>query len=241
MGIKMHLSKNLHHAYLLEGERDKLALEVLAFLKTIDFKTSGNPDFAHIVLDTLRAEDARSLKSMMTEKSLTGEKRIFLISVNSFLLDAQNTLLKMFEEPVPHTHIFLIVPDASSLLKTFFSRFYFISALEEAGEELETKKFLNMPKTERLEFIKEFLVEEDWEDENGEEITPTDSVRAKASRFLNSLESRLYDSLVKDKNMVDIFEHFFKVRQFLRQPGSSVKNLMESVAFILPVLPQKKV
>ena len=39
------------------------------------------------------------------------------------------------------------------------------------------------------------------------------------------------------QNSLQICLHqIFKVREFLRQPGSSVKNLMESVALIIPVL-----
>jgi len=32
-----------------------------------------------------------------------------------------------------------------------------------------------------------------------------------------------------------MFQHFLKVREFLRMPGSSAKNLMESVALIIPI------
>ena len=41
---------------------------------------------------------------MGTEKSFSGSKKIFVLCVNTFSLDAQNVLLKMFEEPIEHTH-----------------------------------------------------------------------------------------------------------------------------------------
>src|SRR2546425_1184663 len=67
-----------------------------------------------------------------------------------------------------------------------------------------------------------------------------DSARSKALRFLNAIESNLHRSLREDPERHNFpaacLEQIFKVRKFLRMPGSSVKSLMESVALTLPVL-----
>ena len=154
-------------------------------------------------------------------------------------MEAQNTLLKIFEEPIENTHFFIIVPNADALLKTLVSRFYLIRT--KAGLENELKdaeKFIKMPKTERIDFIKELLVEEE-EDEENEKIE-TSTAHSKALKFLNALEVVLsktpFDKTVS-KGVFDIntcFQHIFKIREFLNQPGSSAKNLMESVALIIP-------
>src|SRR3989344_4999324 len=95
-----HLSKNsLHHAYLIEGDREKIVPEILEFLKSLGIE-KGNPDFFHIELDSFKIDDARNLKSYATEKGFSMDKKVFLISANSFLLEAQNSLLKLFEEPI---------------------------------------------------------------------------------------------------------------------------------------------
>lgn len=249
--ILKHLDKNnLHHAYLIEGIREEIVPEILDFIETLGIKTTGNADFSYITLDSFKIENARELKAFSVEKGMTTSKRIFLISANNFLLEAQNTLLKMFEEPIENTHFFLIVPDASALLKTFVSRFYLISTKQNEGENLkEVENFISMPLQKRIDFIKELLIEEDAEDENGEEIVVLNSPRSKALRFLNQLEGVLYKNYLENfergrfqskiggirKNFPsNCFMHFFKVRQFLRQPGSSAKNLMESVAIIVP-------
>ncbi len=140
--ILNHLDKNnLHHAYLIEGTRDEIVPEILEFFQNLGVETVGNPDFIQISIDNFKIEEAFSLRSMSADKSLTvalsaqGGKKIFIICANSFSLDAQNVLLKMFEEPIENTHFFLIVPDANTLLKTLVSRFYFISIKSELGEE----------------------------------------------------------------------------------------------------------
>lgn len=100
----------------------------------------------------------------------------------------------------------------------------------------EAEKFIAMPFKNRVDFIKELLTEIE-EDEEGNGITVLDSTRSKALKFLNALEF-VMSKTVFDKNISrtvpDMFQHFFKVREFLRMPGSSAKSLMESVAFAIP-------
>jgi hypothetical protein len=242
--ITKHLDKNnLHHAYLLEGARDEITGEILKFCESINIKTSGNPDFYHIAIDNFKIDEALDLRAMSTNKSFSTGKKIFLLCVNTFSLDAENVLLKMFEEPIENTHFFLIVPDVNSLLKTLISRFYLISPIPGIGEEAkEAEKFINMPLKNRIDFIKELLVAP--EAPTPERIgVPTfdesqnigkDGTRAKALKFLNALESVLHKKVSKGTFDTGVFEHIFKVREFLRMPGSSTKTLMESVALVIP-------
>jgi hypothetical protein len=233
MGILEHLDKdNLHHAYLIEGAREEIVPEILAFCENINIKTSGNPDFCHISIDNFKIDEAFDLRAMSVSKGFSATKKIFLVSVNSFSLDAQNVLLKMFEEPVPDTHFFVIVPDTNALLKTFVSRFFLISPIPGVGVGItEAEKFVAMSERDRLDFIKELLTEPEEEDEEGNEIVALDSTRSKAIKFLNALESVLHNNFLKNK---DCFGYIFKVREFLRMPGSSTKSLMESVALMIP-------
>src|SRR3989338_727926 len=221
---------NLHHACLIEGEREEVLPLVINFIESSGIKTTGNPDFSHIQIDTLRIEDARNIKSLSSEKSVSGGKRVFLITANNFLLEAQNSMLKIFEEPVPGTHFFLVVPDKNILLKTLASRFHVVSHNGAEKKEKDAEKFIAMPITKRIDFLKELLAEPE-----DEEDAMIDSARSKALKFLNDLEETLHKSLVS-KSLFDtgVFEHIFKVRKYLRMPGSSAKNLMEYLALTLP-------
>lgn len=244
--IKDHLSKdNLHHAYLIEGEKEEILAELFDFMAKIGIKTSGNPDFCVITLDSFRIEDARNLKSFGSERSISPDlsreinKKIFIISVNNFLLEAQGTLLKIFEEPIENTHFFLIVPDAGILLPTLVSRFYLIKHNSKKHKELtEVQNFISLPLKDRISFIKDLISEEDFEDN---ENVNENSARTKANKFLDSLEFLLQQKIISDENnsknkFLFSFDQIFKVREFLRQPGSSVKSLMESIAVVIPRL-----
>lgn len=238
MSILEYLDKeNLHHAYLIEGARDEIVSEIMKFCESINIKTSGNPDFIHISIDNFKIDEAFDLRAMSSNKSFSSEKKIFIICFNNISLDAQNVLLKIFEEPIENTHFFLIVPDTNSLLKTVVSRFYLIKTEVRKEENFKgAEKFISMPLKNRIDFIKELLIEEEAEDEEGNEIVVLDSTRSKALKFLNALELVLHKKLVSKVPFdTSFFEHFFKVREFLRMPGSSTKNLLESVALIVPI------
>lgn len=242
MKISEHLDKdNLHHAYLIEGRREEILVEILAFVKSLGIETTGNADVFHISLDSFKIEDARNLKSHAVEKGFTtalsaqAGKKIFIISANSFLLEAQNSLLKMFEEPIYNTHFFLVVPDANTLLETLVSRFYLIKSqtgLE--GELSNAEKFIAMSLRSRVDFIKELLAEAE-EDSERNEIIALDSTRSKALKFLNALESVLHQKAMPKRHFdTSYFHQIFKAREFLRMPGSSIKTLTESVALVVP-------
>lgn len=259
MNLTDHLNKNnLHHAYLIEGGHEEIVPEILEFLEDIGVKTVGNSDFLHVKFDSLKIDDARDLKSYGNQKSFSDRKKFFLVTANNILLEAQNSLLKMFEEPIENTHFFIIIPDANVLLPTFISRFYSISTSREVvGEAEEIERFLALSLSDRIQFMKDLLIEDDDEDEDGNEKIVLNSARAKALKFLNDLEYVLHHKIL-NKNKVQensavftlpgapggsyaaqnfpapCFEHLFKVRELLRMPGSSAKSLMESVALIVP-------
>ncbi|MDQ3075676.1 MAG: hypothetical protein M3Q34_00920 [bacterium] len=232
-----HINKNnLHHAYLIEGNKEEVIPEIFSLLKELNIETKANPDFLQIDLDSFKIDDARTLKSLTSEMSFSNDiasKKVFIISANSFLLEAQNSLLKVFEEPIENTHFFIVAPSTQIFLPTLLSRFYVIK--NNSGTNLDVKEaqlFIQMPLGQRIDYLKDLLkgTEDDEESE-------TDSPRTKALRFLDGLEQVLHKSYISktvfDKN-TNTFEQIFKVRKYLRQPGSSAKSLMESVALSIP-------
>ncbi|MBS3923545.1 MAG: hypothetical protein KGZ37_10435 [Nitrosarchaeum sp.] len=235
--------ENLHHAYLLLGNRDFLLPKVMELIEGLGTTTVSNPDFFKLEIDTFKIEDARTLKSLTSEKTFgSGEdtKKVFVIAANQFLLEAQNTLLKIFEEPRENVHFFIISPNVQTFVPTLLSRFFVIKNAEEglphacgspsfAGAD---NPFLNMNLAQRIEFIKNMLAEPKEEDE---EESAGDSPRTVALNLLNSIEGSLYQKFLNNKfTKLEVFEHIFKVRHNLRQPGSAPKMLLESVALAIP-------
>lgn len=231
--ISIHLDRdNLHHAYLIEGEREVVLPQILEFVAGLGMKVLGNPDLYQVFFDSFKIEDARNLRKDTQEKSASSGKKIFIIYANSFLIEAQNTLLKMFEEPNQDVHFFVITPSKDVLLHTLVSRFYVIKNDDRLNDTKLALEFVSSSLLKRLDMIKSLLTEEDDES--------IDSPRSVSIKFLDSLEVVLHDKFLgnvsKSVNNVAFFDHMFKVREFLRQPGSSPKTLMESVALTMPNL-----
>ena len=67
-----HLDKNnLHHAYLIEGDRNEILPQILKFTEDLGIKTSGNPDFCQIIIDNFKTEEALNLRGMASESGFT--------------------------------------------------------------------------------------------------------------------------------------------------------------------------
>ena len=71
MGILEHFDKeNLHHAYLIEGEKKgNFTSNFKKLMEDLEIPTLANPDFSHISIDSFKIDDARFLKSLGNNKS----------------------------------------------------------------------------------------------------------------------------------------------------------------------------
>jgi hypothetical protein len=221
-------SANMHHAYLFESSDKAIREEIKLF--TDKLKQEGY-EVLDIAMDSLKMDESAELRKINSTKSVEG-KKLFLISANSISLDAQNNLLKVIEEPGINTHFFIIVPDINSLLGTFISRFQVIRIEDSKKGENEVKNFLKLSLSERINFLKNFI-------KNSEDIAEDggDSLRSQAHSFLNNLEKTLLDEANGGRELIkyrEAIDQIFTARRYLRQAGSSPKNLLESVAMAIP-------
>ena len=222
---------SLHHAYLLVGEREALLAELVSFIeKDLEIATHGNPDFWHGSHDSLSIEEGRNLKEMQEMRSLSGGRKIFVVSANTITEPAQNSLLKVFEEPTPGTHFFLIMPSAEGLLPTFRSRVLLIEQ-EKSGEESPlralAKEFLAAKAGERMALAKDFA----------DDISDEKRVRTDAVGLVSNIEALLYEKTRGKKlnaEQAANFAELLKIKDYLGDRSASVKMLLEHLALLLP-------
>lgn len=213
-----------HHAYLIAGERRGVRLALNRFFENeLKLKIRGNPDFIFAEYDTFTIDEARALKDWQSKRPAAGERKFFVLALNSATSEAQNSLLKVLEEPTVGTHFFLIAPSADIFLPTVRSRlFIFKFAGEKVADETKTtEKFLKSKSGERLAFAKSFA----------DEIADGKKTKTDAIKFLDTLELVLWE-----KNLVEaaVFEQLFQAKIFLRGRAPSVKMLLENLALLLP-------
>jgi DNA polymerase III delta prime subunit len=105
-----------------------------------DLKREG-PDTRHVVTDSFGIDEARALIANSSRRPLGGGKHRFVIVTRSLTVEAQNALLKLFEDPPADTHFYLIVPHESALIPTLRSRLI---------EEVTTKNAVDLEATEEF-------------------------------------------------------------------------------------------
>lgn len=219
--------EKLHHAYCLEGET-KFILPALRqeLFSSLGVTTAHNPDFWELQVPSFSIAHARELINRQARKGFGGDPKFFVVATSAIQTEAQNALLKVFEEPTPKTHFFLIIPTAQDLLPTLRSRLQIIRPKFTPDSALvgEAKEFLSQSPAKRLVFIKENLL-----------IPVSEGGRERARQFLNDLERELL-SLGRpiSPERARILSELASCRDFLSDRAPSLKLILEHLALVIP-------
>ncbi len=221
-----------HHAYLLEGAFDIVRSPLARRVEEdLGVNARGNPDFSVLEYALFGIDEARELAERASRRPVAGDRQVLVIGALSLTREAQNALLKLFEEPGEGTHFFLIVPSAESLLPTLRSRLAVLDAGEfgvgaaqngaSGADALSPEQFLSSSSVERLAMVKSLIVTKD---------------APGAARFLENLERvlRARSGALIARDDVFLFESLARCRSYLRDRSPSVKMILEYIAAVLP-------
>ena len=196
-----------------------LSLELISAATIADanvpkaYATPGT-DVHHIVVDQFGIDTARALQRRAYERPFQETEQVFVIATQGITSEAQNALLKLFEEPPQTTRFILIVPRITILLPTLRSRFSASSTAGFVPLETTAAAFVAMPYQERLEVVANKAKEKDigWMDELVYGLAAHQSVRANhtAQKALAMVE------------------------RYLHLRGASRKQLLEHLALTIP-------
>lgn len=210
------LNNLTHHAYCLVNVQSDQILATL--FKVHKIETKANPDFFHEKYETLGIDESRRIKEIHSSKSfVTGSKRIFIIETSNITHEAQNSLLKIFEEPHEFTHFFILMPSASTLLPTLRSRLLIIEGEKGERDQSEIKKFLKLSPKDKIAYVDEIA-----KDISDEKLEKSDAVK-----FLSSLELVLSENTEKNQRPL---KAILKARDYMNDRSPSIKQLLEFVA-----------
>lgn len=217
----MHRSRRLHHAYVIEDGGEARA-ELLRFVEEgLGIAVRGNPDVHVRQYDVFGIDDGRDIQGLQSKRAIDGGAKIFILSINSMTREAQNALLKLFEEPTAGTHFFVLMQTTETLLPTLRSRVHIIRS---AGRELNldfARQFLKSSPAERLALIADTIESKD---------------KAHAIELVNGLEAVLYAQGGVQGASSEAFEEIRDTRSYLTDRSSSVKMLLEHLSVILPIV-----
>jgi DNA polymerase III delta prime subunit len=155
---------NLHHAYILEGEREAIRENLFGFIeKKLKHPVQANPDFHHSIYEAFTIDDARNLKELQATKPISFPRKIFIMEMLTMTVEAQNALLKVFEEPAESTHFFILMQNADILLPTLKSRVIIVRNENESENNGKSfaLKFVKASPAERLKLVADIIEEKD--------------------------------------------------------------------------------
>jgi DNA polymerase III delta prime subunit len=210
------------HAYVVQGGAE-LCDVVLRLLEKEGIDIRGNSDVFVQRFSHFSIEDARSLRERASLRALGAQGRIFIVSAPTIPTEAQNALLKTFEEPPAGAKFFLIVPSPEMLLPTLRSRMQplVLTVSDRRISVVDAKVFLASSPEERISLL-EPLIEKDDDDKRD---------MAGAMQFLSDLEKLL------SKNALEHgagLRTVYRARKYLTDRGALVKPLLEHVALLVP-------
>lgn len=211
-----------HHAYGLAGNAETVLPKLIASLEKLGVTTKGNPDFRIERYETMGIDEARVLKEASERTAVSGGKKVFIVSVKGITREAQNALLKVFEEPAQNTHFFLIVPVFEILLPTLRSRLSLVRAENaEAQVSSEAERFLEASVPARLKTIQALL--KAVEEEEGKQTLVA---------FLDGLEQTL--ATKERSSTAQALTEVLEAKRYSRDRAPSFKLLLEHLALVLP-------
>ncbi len=224
--FKDHIKKEtLHHAYCIHGRgEDVLPLLIEYCEKDLCVVRAGNSDFSVDVFESMGIQDGRALQQRQMRAGIGGGLKIFIVAFTTITSEAQNALLKVFEEPTANTHFFLVTPEPGLLLPTLRSRLVIVPASVSAGTGkgvpsllAEAKKFLALSYGERMNFVKEIA---------------EDKEKGYISDFLDAVEYVVRSGDISKH--AGAMEEYLKMRSYLFDRASSVKMILEYIALVIP-------
>jgi len=225
-----------HHAYVYIGERETGLIEVRAFAeKTLGLSGADNPDIAVFEYGLFSVDDARRVTAFSAQSSVSGGTRLIVIAVGRFFHEAQNALLKLFEEPNEGTVLVLLIPAEGLLLPTLRSRLMPLpreSSMNVFSEDVRT--FLEAPKTEREKLVAK-LVAKSKSDKEAEKQAARLAAVDLAYGITRAAYAKRLSSEGKEADELDaLLNDLSRFAPILHERSAPLKLIFEHILLVLP-------
>ena len=220
-----------HHAFVVEaGAEEGIAIAQEWAARELGMQTRGNPDIVALRHGLLSVEDARRVTELAASAPFAGESKVLIVSASRAYHEAQNALLKLFEEPPEGTYLFLILPNAGGLLPTLRSRVHVLGApaASPATRQAEAAAFMKAGKEARSALIKRLASGKDEETRRAN--------RDETLRIVNGMEAAAYAALKESSgaSVTAFLSDIATVRGYLYDRSAPVRMILEHLSLVMP-------
>lgn len=219
----------MHHAYVIEAEAEKGIGRALAWAEAeLGLRAQGNPDVLVLRHQLFSVEDARRVQELAMQTAVGGDARVVVIAASRLYHEAQNALLKLFEEPAPGTYVLLVLPSLGGLLPTLRSRVQTLARRAESHTEdtmaEEAVQFIKGTLEKRSAIVKKLATGKD------EEVRRENRDRAIA--IVNGVEQAAARGGVEKEEQ--LLREIAVLRSHLYDRSAPVKQILEHLALVIP-------
>lgn len=224
-----------HHAYLYIGPKEDGIAAVRAYAaRELGIEGNEHPDIALFTYEGLfSVDDARAVNRFVLQAPIAGDQKLVAIATGRIYHEAQNALLKTFEEPPEGTTLVLVVPTEGMVLPTLRSRLVPLPGGKHSVPE-EARVFLEASKTEREKLVTKLLART-----KSDKDLEKQAARMEAARIVGGLlvcvhaarrdaagaKARELDLLLSDLN---------RFMPIMHQSSAPLKLIFEHLLIVLP-------
>lgn len=220
-----------HHAFVIEAQAEEgIATAREWVVKELEIELKNNPDVVVQRYGLLSVEDARQVAELATGAPFKGEHKVVIIAASRAYHEAQNALLKLFEEPPAGAYLFLVIPTLGGLLPTLLSRVQILKGaaprLRSGRQEIANaaEQFLAASKEKRSAMIKKLTSGSDEEERR--------ELRNEAIGIVNGIEAALFRQGLKGHAAA--LRDISVLRGYLHDRSAPVRMILEHLSLVLP-------
>ncbi len=239
-----HIRHLRHHAFIIEAEAEEGIAVAQAWTKReLGIEAQANPDVIVLRYGLFSVDDARRVYDIAGQAPFTGEYKVILISASRVYHEAQNALLKLFEEPPAGVYLFFILPSLGGLLPTLRSRAQTLNPILDVlrptphvGRSTSNtfhipkvaEEFMKASKEKRSAMIKKLT--------NGKDEEERRKLREKAIAIVNGVEAVVYRNNERFRKpfIVALLSDIATLRGYLYDRSAPVRMILEHLSLVLP-------
>ena len=221
------------HAFVVEAQAEEGVEVALSWAaRELGMQAKHNPDVIVLRYGLFSVVDARRVFELAAGAPLAGAYKVLVISASRLYHEAQNALLKLFEEPPEGMHLFLILPTLGGLLPTLRSRVTVLATgqTEQSRPPLGegARAFLKASKAKRSALIKKLAGGKDEEDRREN--------RDEAIAIVDGVEAVAYDALRhgKEDAVIPLLRDIATLRSYLYDRSVPVRLFLEHLSLVTP-------
>ncbi|HEX5774579.1 MAG TPA: hypothetical protein VFY28_01305 [Candidatus Paceibacterota bacterium] len=195
--------------------------------QALGLPAGSSPDVILLTYGLFPVEDARRVGETIAHAPLLHERTLTIIAAERIYHEAQNALLKLFEEPPAHAVLVLVVPAEGQLLSTLRSRLAPLPRSRTQGAR-RTHPFLAAAPLEREKMVAKLL---DRARSGGDE--DKQAARAEAIRLVEDLIRAVY-ALEESEERALLLRELDRFLPILHERSAPLKLIFEHLLLVLP-------